>query len=87
MIYDASKPLAYPSLYRPTLEYANVVWDPSARNRIHDLELVQNSEICFISNMKGGTDSVFDVRNQLQLQFLENRSKSHRLFFDADSTK
>ena len=52
-----AKLLAYTSLCRPILEYADVVWDPSARSKMHNIELVQNSAIRFISNLKGRTDS------------------------------
>ena len=62
-------------------EYADAVWDPSARSKIHDIELVQNSAIRFIRNLKGRTDSVSEARNQLQLQSLEERRKNHRLCF------
>ena len=55
--------------------------DPSARSKIQDIELVQNSAVCFISNLKGRTDSVSKARNQLQLQSLEERRKNHRLCF------
>ena len=73
-----AKLLAYTSLCRPILEYADVVWDPSPRSKIYDIELVQNS---FISNLKGRTDSVFRAKNQLQLQCLENRRRNHRVCF------
>ena len=69
-MYDAPKEaklLAYTSLCRPILEYADVVWDLSARSKIHDIELVQNSAIRFIRNLKGRTDSVSEAKNQLQL--------------------
>ena len=38
-MYDAAKEaklLAYTSLCRPILEYADVVWDPSAKSKIQD---------------------------------------------------
>ena len=83
-MYDAPKEaklLAYTSLCRPILEYADVVWDPSAKSKIQDIELVQNSAVRFISSLKGRTDSVSEARNQLQLQALEERRKNHRLCF------
>ena len=49
---------------------ADVAWDPSARSKIHDIELVQNSAVRFISNLKGRTDSVSKAKDQLQLQSL-----------------
>ena len=69
----------YKMLCRPILKYT--VCDSSARNKIHDIELVQNSSIRFISNQRGRTDSVSEARNPLQLQSLENRRKNHRLCF------
>ena len=83
-MYDAPKEaklLAYTSLCRPILEYADVVWDPSAKSKIQDIELVQNSAVRFISSLKGRTDSVSEARNLLQLQSLEERRKNHRLCF------
>ena len=73
-MYDAPKEaklLAYTNLCRPILEYADVVWDPSAKSKIQDIELVQNSAVRFISNLKGRTDSVSEAKDQLQLQSLE----------------
>ena len=58
-----------------------VVWDPSARSKIHDIELVQNSAVRLINNLKGRTDSVSKAKNQLQLQSLEEWRKNHRLCF------
>jgi len=81
-MYDAPKDaklLAYTSLCRPILDYADVVWDPAVRSKIHEIELVQNSTIRFISNMKGRADSVSEARNELGLRLLEDRQKNHRL--------
>ena len=67
-MYDAQKEaklLAYTTLCRPILEYTDAVWDPSARSKIQDIELVQNSAVRFISNLKGRTDSVPEAKNQL----------------------
>jgi len=49
-MYDTlkdAKLLAYTSLCRPILDYADVVWDSAARSKVHDIELVQNSVIGF----------------------------------------
>ena len=66
-MYDAPKEaklLAYKS--RPILEYADVMRDPSARSKIHDIELVQNSAVRFIiSNLKGRTDGVPEAKKSV----------------------
>ena len=69
----------YISLCRPILKYAEVVWDYSTRNKIHDIELVLNSTTRFISNLEGRTSSVSEARNQLQLQSLEDRTTTDSL--------
>ena len=43
-----------------------------ARNKIHEIELIENSAIHFVNNLKGRTDRVFEAKNQLQLQSLED---------------
>ena len=78
---NEAKLLAYTSLCRPVLEYADFVWDPLARSKIHDIELVQNSAVHFISKLNGRADSVCEAKNQLQLQSLEEKRKNHRLCF------
>ena len=62
------------------------VWceNPSARNQIHDIELVQNSAICFISNLKRRTDNVLKVKNQSQLKSLK---ETPTVLFDANTPK
>jgi len=78
LMYDAPKDaklLAYTSLRRPILDYADVVWDPAVRSKVHDIELVQNSAIWFISNMKGCADSVSEKRDELGFRSLEDRRK------------
>ena len=47
-----AKLLAYTSLCRPILEYADIVWDPSAKCKVHDLKIIQNKAIIFIANLK-----------------------------------
>jgi len=53
-----------------------VVWDPVTRSKVHDIELVQNSAIRFISNLKGGTHHASEARNELGLWLLENKRKN-----------
>ena len=63
-----AKQLAYTSLCRPILEYANVVWDPSAKCKVHDIEIIQNKAIRFIANLRGREDGVSAARERLKLQ-------------------
>jgi len=56
-----------------------VVWDPATRSKVHDIELVPNSTICFISNMTERADSVSEARDGLGHRSLEDRRKNHRL--------
>jgi len=90
-MYDAPKDaklLAYTSLCRPLLDYADLVWNPAARSKVHDIELVQNSAIRFISNMKGRADSVFEARDELGLRSLEDRrKKSSAVCTDSNCSK
>jgi len=73
LMYDAPKDAKisdYTSLCRPILDYSDVVWDPLAKS----IELVQNSAILFISNMK-----VSEASDELGLWSLEDRRKNYRL--------
>ncbi len=74
-----AKLLAYTSLCRPILEYADVVWDPHAKQTIHKIELIQNKAIRFIKNIKGRDESVSTARDDLDLISLEKRRRNHRL--------
>jgi len=81
-MYDAlkeAKVLAYTSLGRPMLDYADVIWYLATKNKVRDIELIQNSIMLFISNLKGSIDSVFQARNELGLRLLEDRRKCYRL--------
>ena len=49
--------------------------------RFYDIELVQNSSIRFISDLKGRTDCVSEAENQLELQSVQDGRKNHRLWF------
>ena len=71
--------LAYTSLCRPVLEYADVVWDPHVKSTIHAIEIVQNTTIRFIKHLKGREESVSAARDDLKLDSLEKRRKTHRL--------
>ena len=52
---DAPQPaklLAYSSLCRPILDYANVLWDPADAASVKELEAVQNRPIKFVKSIK-----------------------------------
>ena len=74
---EKAKLLAYTSLCRPKLEYADVLWDPSDNASIEDLELVQNKAVRFIKNIKGRR-GVTEARTSLGIQALQERRKAHR---------
>jgi len=63
------------------------MWFGILRSKVHDIELVQNSVIWFISNMKGCTGSVSEVRSELGFWSLEDRRKTTDCFYYTDSSK
>lgn len=70
--------LAYVSLCRPVLEYADTLWDPTSRQTIDQIENIQRRAVRFISNLKG-RDSVTEERDLLELAPLETRRRNHRV--------
>ena len=60
------------------LEYACTVWDPSDRQTVHNLEMVQNRATRFVANLKG-RDSVSNACGKLGLQSLESRRRNQRI--------
>ena len=70
--------LAYQTLCRPLLEYASEIWDPYKKKDIHQLEMVQNRAVRFISKLKG-RDSVTKAREVLSLETLERRINQARI--------
>lgn len=80
-LYDApqkAKLMAYTSLCRPILEYADTVWDPTDKQTSYNIEMVQRKAVRFIKKLKG-RQSVTDASTELGLQSLEDRRKNHRL--------
>ena len=71
--------MAYTSLCRPILEYADTLWDPATKGTAQNLELVQNDAIRFISSLRGRDACITDTRSQLELRTLAERRRSHRL--------
>ena len=65
LMHNASqkaKLLACTILCRPILEYADEVWDLSAKCKVPDIEIIQNKSIRFIANIQGRDDSVSAAR-------------------------
>jgi len=75
---EKAKLLAYTSLCRPRLEYADVLWDPADATTSNKIELIQNKAIRFIKDIKG-REGVTEGRTDLGLQPLQERRKNHRL--------
>ena len=81
ILYNAPKKsrlLAYTSLCRPILEYADTVWDPMLNKDIESIEMIQHRAVRFISCLKG-RESVTEASSELGLQTLQNRRRNHRL--------
>jgi len=70
--------LAYTSLCRPILEYADCVWDPTSKQLINAIECVQRRAVRYISGLKG-RESVTEARAKLALNTLEERRRNHRV--------
>jgi len=47
-----AKLIAYLSLCKPILEYADTLWDPTNKSACEEIEHVQNQAIRFIANLK-----------------------------------
>ena len=59
------------------MEYAASVWDPYLECLNHDIEMIQNKAVRFISNIKG-RKSVTEAREKLCLDTLVNRQMKIR---------
>ena len=64
------KLIAYKTLCRPKMEFAFEVWNPSKKNYVQLLEMVQNKAMCFISNLRE-REGVAQEKEQLGLVTLE----------------
>ena len=70
------------SLCRPVLEYAASVWDPSDKDTIHNIEMIQCQAVRCIANFKVKRRcSVIEACKNLNLQTLEGRRLAHRISF------
>lgn len=74
-----TKTVAYTTLVRPLLEYADVVWDPHTKTDSAMLERVQKKALRFIHNAYSRRVSVTELRRRSDLPTLESRRKLHRL--------
>ena len=80
VLYDTpekAKPLAYTRLCRPHLEHTSTLWDPSAKQLQHELDMMQNDAIQFICKLKG-RDGVTGALEKLDVQTLSDRRKTSR---------
>ena len=73
------KESAYISLVRPTLEYAQTVWDPYQRSHIDQVEKIQRKAVRFVSGNYSRTASVTSMREALQSPTLHQRRCVARL--------
>ena len=70
--------LAYTSLCRSILDYADVLWDPADKKTAEQLETFQNKAVRFIKGIKG-RHGVTEGRLDLGLNLLADRRRAHRL--------
>ena len=79
------KKQVYTALVRPTLEYASSCWDPYENIYIDKIEMVQNRAARFIKRDYRWTSSVTKMKEELELQTLQERRLISRnaLFYKA----
>ena len=72
------KKVAYLTLCRPILEYACEVWDPTNKDTIYRLEVLQNKAVRFIYNIKGRDVSMTSIKEANSIQTLQKRRETRR---------
>ena len=70
--------MAYTALVRPTVEYANSVWDPHLQKDINKLEMIQRRSARYVTNRYHYTSSVETKLQKLQWPTLEERRMKAR---------
>ena len=70
--------LAYKSILRPKLKYANSVWDPYTAENINKLEGVQRCSARFVCNKYSWKESVTSMLDDLEWPPLQQRRAVHR---------
>ena len=75
---EKSKLLAYTSLCRLIMVYADTLWDPTDKWSVDSLEEIQSKVVRFIRNLKG-CESVTEAKSLLGLVPLADRLKNHRV--------
>ena len=73
-----TRKIAYYTIVRPTLEYACQIWDPHQKDKIHQLEKVQNRALKFIFNIKEQI-SFTKLRENTNIKSLRERRKDARM--------
>ncbi|XP_067930519.1 uncharacterized protein [Watersipora subatra] len=69
---EKARLLAYTSLCRFHVEYASSVWDTPINKLVQDIEMVQNTAIRYIANIKG-RESITAAREKLEIDTLADR--------------
>lgn len=76
-----AKLTAYTSLVRPVLEYGSMVWDPSQKYQVDQLERIQRRAARFIMSDYRSSESVSEMLHKLKLPPLSQRRRVARLKF------
>ena len=73
------KDMAYKSILRPKMEYADPIWDPYTKDNIQLLEAVQRRAARFVCNKYSRYESVTSMLQEMEWPLLEQRRAESRL--------